>query len=40
LDLQINLTKQLVNGTLISMVNNNIIQLNPSWESGIYSPVL
>jgi hypothetical protein len=22
------------------MVNNNIIQLNPSWESGIYSPVL
>jgi hypothetical protein len=22
------------------MVNNNIIQLNPSWESGIYSPIL
>ncbi|KAH8971067.1 hypothetical protein BDL97_02G123200 [Sphagnum fallax] len=40
LDLQINLTKHLVFGTLISMVNNNIIQLNPSWESGIYSPVL
>jgi hypothetical protein len=40
LDLQINLTKHLVNETLISMVNNNIIQLNPSWESGIYSPVL
>ncbi|CAK9216013.1 unnamed protein product [Sphagnum troendelagicum] len=40
LDLQINLTKQLVNGTLISMVNNSIIQLNPSWESGILSPVL
>ncbi|CAM6007975.1 unnamed protein product [Sphagnum balticum] len=40
LDLQINLTKHLVLGTLISMVNNNINQLNPSWESGIYSPVL
>ncbi|KAH8970998.1 hypothetical protein BDL97_02G119700 [Sphagnum fallax] len=40
LDLQINLTKHLVSGKLISMVNNNIIQLNPSWESGIYSPVL
>ncbi|CAK9218046.1 unnamed protein product [Sphagnum troendelagicum] len=40
LDLQINLTKHLVFGTLISMVNNNIIELNPSWESGIYSPVL
>ncbi|CAM6068457.1 unnamed protein product [Sphagnum tenellum] len=40
LDLQINLTKHLVFGTLISMVNNSIIQLNPSWESGIYSPVL
>ncbi|CAK9268847.1 unnamed protein product [Sphagnum jensenii] len=40
LDLQINLTKHLVFGTLMSMVNNNIIQLNPSWESGIYSPVL
>ncbi|KAH8971005.1 hypothetical protein BDL97_02G120100 [Sphagnum fallax] len=40
LDLQINLTKHLVFGTLISMVNNNIIQLNPTWESGIYSPVL
>ncbi|KAH8971042.1 hypothetical protein BDL97_02G122000 [Sphagnum fallax] len=40
LDLQINLTKHLMFGTLISMVNNNIIQLNPSWESGIYSPVL
>ncbi|CAM6007923.1 unnamed protein product [Sphagnum balticum] len=40
LDLQIDLTKHLVLETLISMVNNNIIQLNPSWESGIYSPVL
>ncbi|KAH8971027.1 hypothetical protein BDL97_02G121500 [Sphagnum fallax] len=40
LDLQINLTKHLVSGTLISMVNNSIIQLNPSWESGILSPVL
>ncbi|KAH9571937.1 hypothetical protein CY35_02G120300 [Sphagnum magellanicum] len=40
LDLQINLTKHLEFGTLISLVNNNIIQLNPSWESGIYSPVL
>ncbi|CAK9218047.1 unnamed protein product [Sphagnum troendelagicum] len=40
LDLQINLTKHLVFGTLISMVNNSIIQLNPSWESGIYSPIL
>ncbi|KAH8971063.1 hypothetical protein BDL97_02G123100 [Sphagnum fallax] len=40
LDLQINFTKHLVSGTLISMVNNSIIQLNPSWESGILSPVL
>ncbi|KAH8971059.1 hypothetical protein BDL97_02G122700 [Sphagnum fallax] len=40
LDLQINLTKHLVSETLISMVNNSIIQLNPSWESGILSPVL
>jgi hypothetical protein len=40
LDLQINLTKHLMPGTLVSMVNNNIIQLNPSWESGIYSPIL
>ncbi|KAH9571933.1 hypothetical protein CY35_02G119900 [Sphagnum magellanicum] len=39
LDLKINLTKHLESGTLISLVNN-ITQLNPSWESGIYSPVL
>lgn len=31
----------ILNGTfLISMVNNNISILKPTWEDGVYSPIL
>jgi hypothetical protein len=27
-------------GDVISMINNSISELEPPWDSGIYSPVL